>query len=185
MSLQRTDGLSASAQLHQRAEQKQMETENTLLKVALTESSEKCEKSLKECVALLQMTEKNREKESVEQRRIVEEIEMSVKQLKNVNEQLQNSIGNALKGLTDDIRRETIRTVGDALRVNIEAINNTSIILKRKSEKMVDVMNSKISELDEAKEKFFSFKGIKTYLFWGGMISNILTLLILLCNTFG
>ena len=64
MSLQRTDGLTAKDKLNQLAEQKQIEVENTLLKAALAQSSEECEKSLKESSNLLQKAELNRQIEN-------------------------------------------------------------------------------------------------------------------------
>ena len=41
-------------------------------------------------------------------------------------------------------------------------------------------MKQKIRELEESKNSFFRYEGLKLYLFWGGMVCNILVFLMLL-----
>jgi hypothetical protein len=35
-------------------------------------------------------------------------------------------------------------------------------------------MKQKVRELEESKNTFFRYEGLKLYLFWGGMVCNIL-----------
>ena len=42
------------------------------------------------------------------------------------------------------------------------------------------VESKKIRELEESKNSFFRYEGLKLYLFWGGMVCNILVFLMLL-----
>lgn len=39
-------------------------------------------------------------------------------------------------------------------------------------------MKKKVQELDNSKNGFFKYEGAKIYLFWGGMASNIMTLIL-------
>ena len=47
------------------------------------------------------------------------------------------------------------------------------------------VMKQKIRELEESKNSFFRYEGLKLYLFWGGMVCNILVFLMLASSMFG
>ena len=42
-----------------------------------------------------------------------------------------------------------------------------------------------IRELEESKNSFFRYEGLKLYLFWGGMVCNILVFLMLLYGMLG
>ncbi|ECK7740144.1 hypothetical protein FRR55_11135 [Campylobacter coli] len=42
------------------------------------------------------------------------------------------------------------------------------------------ISEQKIRELEESKNSFFRYEGLKLYLFWGGMVCNILVFLMLL-----
>ncbi|EEG94395.1 hypothetical protein ROSEINA2194_01744, partial [Roseburia inulinivorans DSM 16841] len=50
---------------------------------------------------------------------------------------------------------------------------------------LTSVMKQKIRELEESKNSFFRYEGLKLYLFWGGMVCNILVFLMLLYGMLG
>ena len=53
------------------------------------------------------------------------------------------------------------------------------------SDTLTSVMKQKIRELEESKNSFFRYEGLKLYLFWGGMVCNILVFLMLASSLFG
>ena len=70
--------------------------------------------------------------------------------------------------------------VRKALQANIEAIQRATKLLEKQSDTLTSVMKQKIRELEESKNSFFRYEGLKLYLFWGGMVCNILVFLMLL-----
>jgi hypothetical protein len=57
--------------------------------------------------------------------------------------------------------------------------------LEKQSDTLTSVMKQKIRELEESKNSFFRYEGLKLYLFWGGMVCNILVFLMLAYSLFG
>ena len=72
-----------------------------------------------------------------------------------------------------------------ALQANIEAIQRATKLLEKQSDTLTSVMKQKIRELEESKNNFFRYEGLKLYLFWGGMVCNILVFLMLASSMFG
>ena len=70
-------------------------------------------------------------------------------------------------------------------RANIEAIQRATKLLEKQSDTLTSVMKQKIRELEESKNNFFRYEGLKLYLFWGGMVCNILVFLMLASSMFG
>ena len=58
-------------------------------------------------------------------------------------------------------------------------------VLEKQSDTLTSVMKQKIRELEESKNSFFRYEGLKLYLFWGGMVCNILVFLMLLYGMLG
>ena len=58
-------------------------------------------------------------------------------------------------------------------------------LLEKQSDTLTSVMKQKIRELEESKNSFFRYEGLKLYLFWGGMVCNILVFLMLASSMFG
>ena len=75
--------------------------------------------------------------------------------------------------------------VRKALQANIEAIQRATKLLEKQSDTLTSVMKQKIRELEESKNSFFRYEGLKLYLFWGGMVCNILVFLMLLYGMLG
>ena len=75
--------------------------------------------------------------------------------------------------------------IGKALQANIEAIQRATKLLEKQSDTLTSVMKQKIRELEESKNSFFRYEGLKLYLFWGGMVCNILVFLMLAYSLFG
>lgn len=66
-----------------------------------------------------------------------------------------------------------------------EAIQRATKLLEKQSDTLTSVMKQKIRELEESKNSFFRYEGLKLYLFWGGMVCNILVFLMLLYGMLG
>ena len=82
--------------------------------------------------------------------------------------------------LKDEVKENTVQEVRKALQANIEAIQRATKLLEKQSDTLTSVMKQKIRELEESKNSFFRYEGLKLYLFWGGMVCNILVFLMLL-----
>ena len=64
-------------------------------------------------------------------------------------------------------------------------IQRATKLLEKQSDTLTSVMKQKIRELEESKNSFFRYEGLKLYLFWGGMVCNILVFLMLAYSLFG
>ena len=82
-------------------------------------------------------------------------------------------------------KENTVQEVRKALQANIEAIQRATKLLEKQSDTLTSVMKQKIRELEESKDSFFRYEGLKLYLFWGGMVCNILVFLMLLYGMLG
>ena len=96
------------------------------------------------------------------------------------NELLQDAISGEIGSLKDEVKENTVQEVRKALQANIEAIQRATKLLEKQSDTLTSVMKQKIRELEESKNSFFRYEGLKLYLFWGGMVCNILVFLMLL-----
>ena len=113
-------------------------------------------------------------------RKLISELKQSVELLKNSNELLQDAISGEIGSLKDEVKENTVQEVRKALQANIEAIQRATKLLEKQSDTLTSVMKQKIRELEESKNSFFRYEGLKLYLFWGGMVCNILVFLMLL-----
>lgn len=164
-------------QLQELNRQSRTELENSLLKEALAMSSENCEELMKQS---------NQEQVRAEQnRKLISELKQSVELLKNSNELLQDAISGEIGSLKDEVKENTVQEVRKALQANIEAIQRVTKLLEKQSDTLTSVMKQKIRELEESKNSFFRYEGLKLYLFWGGMVCNILVFLMLLYGMLG
>ena len=59
------------------------------------------------------------------------------------------------------------------------------MLLEKQSDTRPRVMKQKFRELEEINNSFFRYEGLKLYLFWGGMVCNILVFLMLLYGMLG
>ena len=128
--------------------------------------------------------------EQAERRRAEQEaqsasVKQSVELLKNSNELLQDAISDEVGSLKDEVKENTVQEVRKALQANIEAIQRATKLLEKQSDTLTSVMKQKIRELEESKNSFFRYEGLKLYLFWGGMVCNILVFLMLAYSLFG
>ena len=164
-------------QLQELNRQSRTELENSLLKEALAMSSENCEELMKQS---------NQEQVRAEQnRKLIRELKQSVELLKNSNELLQDAISGEIGSLKDEVKENTVQEVRKALQANIEAIQRATKLLEKQSDTLTSVMKQKLRELEESKNSFFRYEGLKLYLFWGGMVCNILVFLMLASSMFG
>ena len=166
-------------QLQELNRQSRTELENSLLKEALAISSENCEELMKQSTQEQVRAEQNRQKDAEQSRKLISELKQNVEQLETSNELLQNAIASEIGALKDEVRENTIQEVREALQANIEAIQRATKLLEKQSDTLTNVMKQKVRELENIKNSFFQFEGFKMYLFWGGLASNILTLIIL------
>ena len=117
-------------------------------------------------------------------RQLISELKKQVEQLENSNELLQNAISAGIGSLRDEVRESTVQEVKKALQANIEAVQKATKALEKQSDTLTSVMKQKVRELEESKNSFFRYEGLKIYLFWGGMVCNIGTFLIVLYYLF-
>ena len=117
--------------------------------------------------------------------KLISELKQSVELLKNSNELLQDAISGVIGSLKDEVKENTVQEVRKALQANIEAIQRATKLLEKQSDTLTSVMKQKIRELEESKNSFFRYEGLKLYLFWGGMVCNILVFLMLLYGMLG
>ena len=117
--------------------------------------------------------------------KLISELKQSVELLKNSNELLQDAISGEIGSLKDEVKENTVQEVRKALQANIEAIQRATKLLEKQSDTLTSVMKQKIRELEESKNSFFRYEGLKLYLFWGGMVCNILVFLMLLYGMLG
>ena len=118
-------------------------------------------------------------------RKLISELKQSVELLKNSNELLQDAISGEIGSLKDEVKENTVQEVRKALQANIEAIQRATKLLEKQSDTLTSVMKQKLRELEESKNSFFRYEGLKLYLFWGGMVCNILVFLMLASSMFG
>ena len=164
---------------------KKTELENSLLKEALAMSSENCEELMKQSNQEQVRAEQNRQRDAEQNRKLISELKQSVELLKNSNELLQDAISGEIGSLKDEVKENTVQEVRKALQANIEAIQRATKLLEKQSDTLTSVMKQKIRELEESKNSFFRYEGLKLYLFWGGMVCNILVFLMLLYGMLG
>ena len=140
MTLHRTP--TASEELQRIAEQKQLETENTLLKAALAQSSERCEESLKGSLDVLRTAEQqwqDRQQQSNEQqKKQLEELNKNVdslviipnERLKYVSEQ-KITFKNAFE-IADGVLRQAVKNISELITVpgfiNLDFADVTSVM---------------------------------------------------------
>lgn len=167
-------------QLQELNRQSRTELENSLLKEALAMSSENCEELMKQSNQEQVRAEQNRQRDAEQNRKLISELKQSVELLKNSNELLQDAISDEVGSLKDEVKENTVQEVRKALQANIEAIQRATKLLEKQSDTLTSVMKQKIRELEESKNSFFRYEGLKLYLFWGGMVCNILVFLMLL-----
>lgn len=152
-------------QLQELNRQSRTELENSLLKEALAMSSENCEELMKQS---------NQEQVRAEQnRKLISELKQSVELLKNSNELLQDAISGEIGSLKDEVKENTVQEVRKALQANIEAIQRATKLLEKQSDTLTSVMKQKIRELEESKNSFFRYEGLKLYLFCIGWLYDL------------
>jgi len=148
-------------------------------------SSENCEELMKQSNQEQVRAERNRQRDAEQNRKLISELKQSVELLKNSNELLQDAISGEVGSLKDEVKENTVQEVRKALQANIEAIQRATKLLEKQSDTLTSVMKQKIRELEESKNSFFRYEGLKLYLFWGGMVCNILVFLMLASSMFG
>ena len=203
MSLQRTDGLTAKDKLNQLAEQKQIEVENTLLKAALAQSSEECEKSLKESSNLLQKAELNRQIEN-EQRlqelqllrqqheKQLNEISQTINSLKTIDQKLEHTISSQISDLTDRIQASTTAQVQSALNqvyMDLTALSERlqatqtqcNDQFRHSNEKLTQEYGKFLIEFKDRQRSFFRLYGFKHIVFWALPVLQLVNTILFIC----
>ena len=177
---QKSEQASPRERIQELNRQSRTELENSLLKEALALSSESCEELMKQSNQGQARAEQNRQRDAELSRQLISELKKQVEQLENSNELLQNAISAGIGSL----RESTVQEVKKALQANIEAVQKATKALEKQSDTLTSVMKQKVRELEESKNSFFRYEGLKIYLFWGGMVCNIGTFLIVLYYLF-
>lgn len=180
---QKSEQASPRERIQELNRQSRTELENSLLE-ALALSSESCEELMKQSNQGQARAEQNRQRDAELSRQLISELKKQVEQLENSNELLQNAISAGIGSLRDEVRESTVQEVKKALQANIEAVQKATKALEKQSDTLTSVMKQKVRELEESKNSFFRYEGLKIYLFWGGMVCNIGTFLIVLYYLF-
>lgn len=167
-------------QLQELNRQSRIELENSLLKEALAMSSENCEELLKQYNQEQVKAEQNRKRDAEQNRKLINEMQQNVELLKKSNELLQLVISQKIGDLKDEVRESTVREVEKALQANIEAIQGATKEIEKETDTLKTVMGQKVRELENSKNSFFKYEGKKIYVFWAGMVCNIITFILLL-----
>lgn len=166
-------------QLQELNKKSRIELENSLLKEALALSSESCEELMKQSKQEQARAEQNRQRDAEQSRKLIRELQQSIKQYQDSSEQLRNAISTAVGDLADEVEENTINAVREALMANDKGIRGATAALVEQTNQLITVMQRKVDELEKTKNSFFKYEGKKLYLFWGGMICNIVTLILL------
>lgn len=166
-------------QLQELNKKSRIELENSLLKEALALSSESCEELMQQSKQEQARAEQNRQRDAEQNRKLIRELLQSIKQYQDSSEQLRNAISTAVGDLADEVEENTINAVREALMANDKGIRGATAALVEQTNQLITVMQRKVDELEKTKNSFFKYEGKKLYLFWGGMICNIVTLILL------
>ena len=162
-------------QLHKLNEQKKLDLENSLLKEALIESAEKCERLLKEL-------KESQEKKAEQDHQTLEEIRASVEQFQTSNEMLEKEISKEIGNLRTDLQKETVdevNSIWQEYQLKIEQSFNSII---RREELVNDQLKKQVDEVEQARRRLFHFDGVKNVLFWIGMAANIATCVLMIID---
>lgn len=164
--------------------QSRVEMENSLLKEALALSSEQCEKSLKECVSLLQKAERSwqseQQRSNERHARELADLRAQVERLQSSNAALQREISGRIGALTDRVGQETVQEVSRALQGQADAIQRKTNEFEQQANRLEEVMESQAQRVEKSQERFFAFNTWQTRIFWGGWVCNIFTLILLI-----
>lgn len=126
--------------------------------------------------------EQNRQRDIEWNKQIILDLKKQVEKIKSNNEVLQNIISAEIGSLKDELRESTVQEVKNALQANIEAIQRAIEGIEKQSNTFVEIMEQKVQDLENSKNKFFKYEGKKIYLFWAGIVCNIGTFILLLLS---
>lgn len=126
--------------------------------------------------------EQNRQRDIEWNKQIILDLKKQVEKIKSNNEVLQNSISAEIGSLKDELRESTVQEVKNALQANIEAIQRAIEGIEKQSNTFVEIMEQKVQDLENSKNKFFKYEGKKIYLFWAGIVCNIGTFILLILS---
>ena len=175
-------------QLQELNRQSRVEMENSLLKEALALSSEQCEKSLQECVSLLQMAEQKwqseQQRSNAWHEQQVKDLRIQVEKLQSSNAILQREISGKIGDLTDKVRRETVKEIERALQGQVDTIQKKTKAFEQQGNKLQQEMERQVERVEHSQKRFFAFNTWQMWVFWSGWICSILTLAILLFMVF-
>ena len=166
---------SAKEQLHELNEQKKLDLENSLLKEALTESSERCEKLLKEL-------KESQEKKAELNHQTLEEIRASVEQFQTSSEILETEISKEIGNLRTDLQKETVDEVNSIWRDYQLKIEQSFNDIIWREELVNDQLKKQVDEVEQARRQLFRVDGVKKALFWIGMVANITTCMLMIIS---
>lgn len=169
------NAMNPKEQLHKMNEQKKLDLENSLLKEALIESAEKCERLLKEL-------KESQEKKAEQDHQTLEEIRESIGQFQTSSEILEREISREIGNLRTDLQKETIDEVNSIwqdYQLKIEQSFNSII---RREEIVNDQLKKQVNEVEQARRQLFRVDGVKNVLFWIGMAANITTCVLMIIN---
>ncbi|MDD4165373.1 MAG: hypothetical protein PHD66_09280 [Eubacteriales bacterium] len=165
----------ANEKLQEIAAESVKNTENTLLKAALSQSSENCEKLLKKSNELLEQMKTNLQTDSKQNQELIRELNESVMMIERVNELLNKNIKITISELTSDIRNATVAEVRESLKDINSELQQEAEAIRADAKNIHDFMVSQLNDFEDRKRRFFMFDGAKNVFFWISQAVGILS----------
>ena len=139
----------------------------------LIESSERCEKLLRKLKDL-------QEKKAEQDHQTNEEIRKNIEQYRTSSEILEQEIGKEIGTLRCELQKETVKKVDSIWGEYQLKIEQTFSSIIRKEEEMNRRLKEQVVEVEQARHRLFRFDGLKTGLFWIGMVANIVIFVLMI-----
>jgi len=166
--------LPAKEQLQALAEQSQTALENTMLKQTLTEYLEQfAVLKAQQSDFLLQAERRYRQDKRT--------MDAALREMVLSNKALTDSIERETEKLKDSLLQSATKSVAAGLAQNIAAFDKAISNIEGKEVAAIKRMGKHLRDFDEQARRLFEFDTIKHWIFWGGCVSNVLVLILLLC----
>ena len=121
----------------------------------------------------------NRQKETERNHQTLEEISRTVQQLQTGNELLEKGMSREIGALCDELQRGTLDKVNSLWSYYQKEIERKFNSIIRMEEEVNARLGQQVREVEAARRRLFRFDGLKSALFWIGMLANISTCVML------
>ena len=174
-------------QLGDMSQRRKMETENAMLREALAMSSENCERLTKqfnllqaETQKILQQIEHNRQADSKKHASQITELQTAVNQMLTADQTLQSSLEKNLSAMTDKITKAVSSDTNTAINALYEKMNSSVSRLEKYDSTLKTNLEAGRKKYTEGLNKLFRVDDKRHKIFFFGMYSNIMSLILLI-----